>query len=192
MTTENTNTTRRSKRAVYAPGTLVRALIPNRRSLRFTGVIEAHGKFRINDAGEAVEDDSSSESLYVVRVTEAPEAQYADRTFLLGSTKILGTVEELRVVEEERENLVNAVETTLTEEGINFRKDSRQKNPAWILDGTFSSAGLRQIADLMDSESFTNVCAKVQINTEVSASTTTPNVTATDVFGDTEDSEEAA
>lgn len=183
---------RKGKKPAYAPGTLVKALVPQRRSLEFTGIVENHGKFRINDAGEAVPDENSSESLYVVKVTEAPEDQYEDRTFLLANNKIIGTVEDLRSRDEERARVTAAIENGLTGHNFTFRRDARQKNPAWILNGTFDSYDLRQIADLLDSDAFVGVSAKIQITRAPVSTTTMPNVTASDVFGDEDVDTDAA
>lgn len=183
---------RKGKKPAYAPGTLVKALVPQRRSLEFTGIVENHGKFRINDAGEAVPDENSSESLYVVKVTEAPEDQYEDRTFLLANNKIIGTVEDLRSRDEERARVTAAIENGLTGHNFTFRRDARQKNPAWILNGTFDSYDLRQIADLLDSDAFVGVSAKIQITRAPVSTMTMPNVTASDVFGDEDVDTDAA
>lgn len=183
---------RKGKKPAYAPGTLVKALVPQRRSLEFTGIVENHGKFRINDAGEAVPDENSSESLYVVKVTEAPEDQYEDRTFLLANNKIIGTVEDLRSRDEERARVTTAIENGLTGHNFTFRRDARQKNPAWILNGTFDSYDLRHIADLLDSDAFVGVSAKIQITRAPVSTTTMPNVTASDVFGDEDVDTDAA
>lgn len=183
-TTENTNPRRKGKKPSYAPGVLVRALVPQRRALEFTGVVENHGKFRINDAGEAVPDENSSESLYVIKVTEAPEEQYEGRTFLLANNKIVGTVEELAARDEERASVTTVIETALVEHNISFRPDARQKNPAWILEGTFGADELRQIADLLDGDNFAGIRAKVQINRDSTVEVARPTVTASDIFGD--------
>jgi len=191
QTTTNTEAPRRKgKRPTYAPGAIVKALIPQRRALEFTGIVEDHGKFRLNDAGEAVADENISESFYVVKVTNAPEEKYDGRTFLLNNNKILGTVEELRARDEARRSVTSTIENGLTEGGITFRPDARQKNPAWILDGAFTADSLRALADILDSEGFEGVLAKVQIHRDVSAVVTRPTVNVTDVFADDSDAED--
>jgi len=187
QTTTNTEAPRRKgKKPTYAPGAVVKALIPQRRALEFTGVVLDHGKFRLNDAGEAVADENISESFYVVEVQDAPEEKYDGRTFLLNNNKIIGTVEELQARDEARRAVTSTIENTLTEGGITFRPDARQKNPAWILDGTFTADDLRQLADILDSDGFDGVQAKVQIHRDVTVAVTRPTVNVTDVFADDE------
>lgn len=192
ITETNTETTtetprRKGKKPTYAPGAIVKALIPQRRALEFTGVVRDHGKFRLNDAGEAVADENISESFYVVDVQDAPEDKYDGRTFLLNNNKILGTVEALRARDEARRAVTETIENGLTEGGITFRPDNRQKNPAWILDGTFTADALRSLADILDGEGFEGVQAKVQIHRDVNVTVARPDVNANDVFGSDED-----
>lgn len=182
-TTTNTEAPRRKgKKPTYAPGAIVKALIPQRRALEFTGVVRDHGKFRLNDAGEAVADENISESFYVIEVQDAPEDKYDGRTFLLNNNKILGTVEDLRARDEARRAVTENIENRLSEGGITFRPDNRQKNPAWILNGTFTADSLRDLADILDSEGFEGVQAKVQIHHDSTVAVTRPEVNVDDVF----------